>query len=132
MHSYVVDPNISLYTDATHANPYIVNEPTEILDFLKFWRSDTEKLEFLKKDKKVNAKKLQEYRDKYDKYSNNAGRKDLPSYVKNEYVKETKKLSKKMQNCRKRKKVWKHKYKVCRTRAKNAANSIPAILKYIL
>ncbi len=99
MDSYVVDPNISLYTDVAHANPYIVNEPTEIFQFLKFSRSDTEKLEILKEKKKKNAQELRKYRCTYDKYSNIANNNKLPSYVINAHLIEIKKLGEKMNKC---------------------------------
>jgi hypothetical protein len=99
MDSYVVDPNISLYTDIAHANPYIVNNPTEIFQFLKFWRSDTEKLEILKEQRKKNADKLRKYRSKYDKYWNIANNKNFPSYVINANFKEARKWAEKMKQC---------------------------------
>ena len=99
MDSYVVDPNISLYTDIAHANPYIVKKPTEIFQFLKFWRSDTEKLEILKEQRKKNADKLRKYRCTYDKYWNIANNKKLPSYVIKAHLMENKKLNEKMKQC---------------------------------
>ena len=62
MHAYVVDPNISLHTDPTHANPYIVNEPTEFLEFLNFWKSKPATLDSSdpKKFLKMKVEKLAE------------------------------------------------------------------------
>jgi hypothetical protein len=56
--------------DAGHTNPYIVNEPTESLEWLKFWKSDTQKLKSLENELQKVEDNLSKYNKRKEFYDN--------------------------------------------------------------